>query len=353
MPRYPEELLRHHSYRDPVFLRLFLEHTDDMILRDARAGLKLARVAPRLALLVAREGRQIEHAEQLVLSHAILGGAHRALGRLDAAESEYEKALMVADSSPISQVVRAELYRRLAVLQTCQKRFTEALALADDSVEACRKHNDLLGLAVATTIRGYVLNEAGRFPEAIPCHGEALQLAGGALRRAGRKKPAAVVRAHRAARINMAHALSESSPEIAATALDYIRGAYRKLRGLRRCRERHHCQWIEGRVWLRLHLERRAEQAYKVARQGFVKLDAPWEIALVSLDLAALYRSWGEWEPLEQLAEDTFDRFCELSGDFESISALSLWLDAVGARQGAQAGIDHARRTLEARMPPN
>ncbi len=355
MPRNSEELLERESYWDPTFLRVFLDHVDDVIYRDPRAGLKLARMGPRLAGLVPEargpEGRR-RHQEQLIRSHASLGGAHRATGGLDVAEAEYARALKIADSSDISPTSRANLNRRLAALRACQKRYAEALALADEAAEIFRHCKDRQGLAAAVATRGYVLNEKGRFAEAIPYHGEALRLAGKALRLAGRKRPAGLERIHQVARVNLADALAQSrGADVAAMALDHAREAARALRGQRRCRARHHCQWIEGKAWLGMGLDRRAEQALKVARRGFVRLGAPWEIALVSLELAAIYRLWGQWGDLEALAEDTFRRFRELSGDYEAISALSLWLDAVLAREGAEAAIDAAQKTIQARMP--
>ncbi len=354
MPSNPEELLRRRRYWDLTFLRLFLEHVEGLIIRDPRAGLKFARVAPRLALLVP-EGDQPnerrQHREAQVKAHAVFAAALRTIGRPDMADSEYELALKIADSAAISPSARAHLNHRLAVLRACQKRFVEALALVDEAVEIFRRERDSLGLAEALAKRGYVLNEAERFTEAIPHHGEALRLAGEALRLAGRRqRPAAAVRVHRAARVNLAHALTQSSADNASKAIDHIRAAFRELHGLRRCRERHHCQWIEGKAWLRFGFRRRAEQAFKVARRGFVRLDTPWEIALVSLDLAALYRSRSAWKSLEDLAADTFGRFRELCGDFEAIAALSLWVDATQARRGVKAAIGAARETIEARM---
>lgn len=149
----------------------------------------------------------------------------------------------------------------------------------------------------------------------------------------------------------MAYALTQSSPESTSKAIGLMQDAFRGLRGLRRCRERHHCQWIEGKAWLRFGMRRRAEQSFKTARRGFVRIGAAWEIATVSLDLALSYRSSGRWQELEALAEDTFDNFCESCGEFETITASSLWLEAAQKRQGVRAAIDHALRTIESGMP--
>ncbi len=105
-------------------------------------------------------------------------------------------------------------------------------------------------------------------------------------------------------------------------------------------------------MWEKLGAHRRAEQLLEIARRGFVRLDLPYEIALVSLDRAALHGLFGEWEDLEDLAADTFARFCELAADVEAIAALSLWVEAVEARRGVRAAIDAAREVLEARRPP-
>ncbi len=359
----PAVLLEREKYWDPTFLQLFLDHVGDQLYRDLPEGLKCAQVAPRLARLVPAGDEPMErrrHCEALVKAHALRAGAHRIVGRNALAESEYALAFELADAGAISPVARADLCHRLAVLRAVQKRFSEAHELASDAVEVCRARfeecrrelAESLALSEALATLGYVLNEAERFAEAIPVHGETLRLAGRALRLAGRRhRPPAAVRVHRAARVNMAHALTQSSRSSASKAIDLMQAAFRGLRGLRRCRERHHCQWVEGRAWLKLGMRRRAEQSFKTARRGFVRLGAPWETATVSLDLALLYRRSGRWQELETLAEDTLNNFCQFCGDFETITALNLWLDAVRERAGVQAAVDHAQRTLDTRTP--
>ena len=97
--------------------------------------------------------------------------------------------------------------------------------------------------------------------------------------------------------------------------------------------------------WMRENREALAEAMLKLN-----DMEAPWELALVSLDLATLYRAGEEWEKLEALAADTFRRFRELAADYEAIAALSLWVDAVQARKGVEAAIEAARQVLEDRQ---
>ncbi len=357
----PRELLRRRRYWTPVFLRLFLDHVEEIRFRDPRAGLKLAKYAPQLALLVPEaggaEGRR-EHCGDLVRSHAVLAGAYRVVGRDAAAESEYELAIKIADSGDLSPVARADLNLRRATLGrrdslTRQQQASKALDLVDAATATYRAAKDRRRLAEAHAVRGYVLNEAEQFTAAIPYHGKALTLAL-SLKQTKPADPAdvaALARVVKSARVNLAYAVSQA-PGIgfAATALAHINAANCELRGRRDSVTRHLLQWIGGLIFLRLDRPDRAETRYSLARRGFVRLDLPWEIALVSLDLAALYRAGERWKELEDLAADTFGRFRELCADFETIGALSLWVDAVQARRGVKAAITAARETVETRM---
>ena len=339
LPADPEALLEEGSrYVDQTVLPLFLDHLEELIFRDPRTGLKYAKVAPRLArLILSPEPKRARG--QIVKAHAILAGAYRATSQHDTAESEYALAFKIAGSRA-SSLVRADLNHRLAILRAVQKRYSEALELIDAAIRIYRKREHPR-LAEALSKRGYILVEAERFAESIPYSGEALSLV-------DPKSSALAKRVHYAAVHNLGYALSQSPhPGTAANALPYIREAQRLLRGQRYSISRHRLQWIEARVWSRLMLDARAEQAFKMARRGFVRLEAPLQIALVSLDLAALYRTWNQWEDLETLAADTSRRFNELCADVEATAALLLWVEAVENRKGAAAAIDAARKVLE------
>ncbi len=163
---------------------------------------------------------------------------------------------------------------------------------------------------------------------------------------------ASLERVVEAAHTNLAHAVSAAPGNgFAATAFGHIEAANRALRGQRDSLTRHLLQWTEGKVYLRLERPDRAEKRYNVARRGLVRLEVPWETALVSLDLAVLYRADGRWKEVEDLAVDTFDRFCELCADFEAIAALNLWVEAAEARKGVNAAIDAAREVVASKMP--
>ncbi len=357
----PRDLLRHRRYRTSIFLRIYLDHVEEVRFRDTRDGLRLAKVAPQLARLVPEaagsEGRR-EYRENLVRAHVALASAYQLAGFDVAAETEYERAIEIADSEAISPIARADLNLRLATRgrrgnQAWQERYSRALDLVDAAEVTYRTADDRRRLAEAQAVRGYVLNEAKYFTAAIPCHGKALTLAL-SMERARPDDPvdvAALARVVEAARANMAYAISQApGAGFAATALGYISSAQHELRGRRDSLTRHLLQWTEGKVYMRLERPDRAEKRFKVARRGFVRLEAPWETAHVSLDLAALYRAGERWQELHDLAADTFRRFRELCGDFEAIAALGLWVDAVKARRGVATAIEGAREVIAARM---
>ncbi len=361
----PRELLRRRRYWTPVFLRLFLDHVEEVRFRDPRAGLKLAKFGPKLALLVPEaggvEGRR-EHRENLLRAHAVLGSAYRIAGDVAGAESEYRLAQQIADSEAVSPVFRADLSKGIATLRACQKRFSEALDLVDAAEGAYREAGDRRNLADVQAVRGYVLNESLQFAAAIPCHGQALSLA----LELQREKPAdpadvaALARVVEAARANMAYAVSEVPSlhavsekrgvyGVATEALKYIGAAYDELRGRRNSHTRHLLQWTEGRIYLRMGRLDRAEKRFNVARRGFVRLELPWELALVSLDLAALYRAGEGSGELGALAADTSGRSRGRCAAFPSPAAFGLGGEAAEARHGVKAAIAAAREKLEAR----
>ncbi len=335
----PEELFENPSFWDATFLRLYLDRLDDRLFRNPQKALRWAEVAPRLALKVPEEagpaGRQA-HRKALVRAYAILGGAYRAVSRTDDAEGPYRLALRITESARISPEIRADLDLRLAHLRACQGRPAEALRLSDSALETYGSE-PCLDRSRGLLWRGYALAELGRFLEAIESFGEALH---------GIKNPKespAAERAYHAAIHNLADAIAKAilagkmNHAAASTALEYVRMARELLKGKRLSVAFHKLNWTEGLCWRAHGMDARAEQAFKVARRGFIRLRLPWEIALVSLDLCALHHDCGEWTELESLAADTYERFRALSGNTQALAALSLCVDAARARRGLSA----------------
>ncbi len=356
LPDDPQELLpspgRRRNYADPTFLGLFFDWLDELIYQDPQTGLSWARVAPSLARAAPKEKRRADRRvwhENLIKAHAILGGAYRAASQHAAAEEQYQTAKRMAEAEPTSKDVRAFLNQRLAVLRACQGQSQDALRLLAEALEVYPEP----GLERSDTLVRYsfVLNGLERFSESVECLGEAFR---------GLRPEAsdAAARTHQCAVQNLAVAMTRWHEAPPWRALDYVRDAKRLLKGKRRSIPRYRLQWVEGLVWRRLKetgarpgysLTDRAERAFRRARAGFIELRAPWEIALVGLDLAALYRSLERWDDLFAIALDTLQRFRALSGNTQAVAALSLCVDAARARSGVAAAVDAAQKIVAAR----
>ncbi len=357
LPDDPQELLpspgRQRNYADPTFLRLFFDWLDERTFHDPQAGLRWARIAPDLARATPQEegpeGKRV-WSEDLVKAHVVLGGAYRATSQHAIADQEFKNGLSIAESAEVSPEARAELWQRLAILRASQGRPEEALELLAGALDIYPPE-PCLGRSRALIRRGYVLNDLGRFSEAVECFGEALK---GIQPEAS----ATAARAHQCAVHNLANGILKCHDASPWQSLAYIREAKRLIGNQRRSMPRHWLQWLEGLAFRRLKtsgtqlgysLSERAEAAFKRAREGFIQLRAPWEIALVGLDLAALYRSLGRWEDLSAIASDTFQRFRRLSGNTQAVASLSLCVDAARARRGVAAAIAAAQKVVAVR----
>ncbi len=360
LPDNPEALLIpglprvRRNYADPGFLDDFFEWLDQRIYENPQAGLRWAKVVPRLALMVPQDdgpgGRQA-HCENVIKAHGILGGAYRATSQHDAAEAEFRTALGILESEVISPAVRADLLRRLSYLRISQGQPEKALDLLEEALRSYEK--PCLGQSAALVRRGYALHDLGRFPEAVDCFGEAL-------RGIDPDLSAAAERIHYAAIHNLAattHNLADNSILEAWIALDYVRTA-KPLAGNQPTMPVYSLHWVEGLIWAKLRacgvvvgfsLAERAVNALKRARQGFLHLRAPWEIVLVSLDLALLYRDLGRWDELLKLTIETLERFRILSGDTQVVVALGPIVIAAQMRKDVETAIAAAQKIIQTR----
>ena len=350
LPEDPASVLRRsRTYADATFLPLFFNHLAGLIFDDPQGALKWASIAPALAQEVPRGGgteARREHRDRLVKAWALAADGQRACGHHEESDRAFAEALALMDSGAVSPAVRSEISLCRAYLRACQKRLEEALELSVQAEREVRAETEKEAHTLAKACRGYVLNELRRFPEAIEVLGEILSSID------PRESPT-FERLHLAAMTNLAYAITSSSRRADQTAaLRYVRRARELVKGGRRFVPRYRLLWVEGLVWAALGYHARAETALKIAHEGFETLRMPYETALLSLDLGALYAVHEEWDKLAPLAVKTFQQFHVLAADTQAIAALSLWADAVKARRLTDEITSAARSQIESRIGP-
>ncbi len=342
LPSGAERVLESRSYWDPGFFDVFLEYIQELIFRDPQAGLEVARVAVRLVRTLPEgqtpESRQ-EHRARLIKGYAAFGSACRAAGQPGVADEQFQAAARFCRGVGVPKSAQAEYCWKLAELRGYQKRFDEALKLAAGALELYRAAGNREGQGVALATRGAVYALARRFSHAVSVLSEALGTF---------KLPP---RVEYSATHNLSYALSQADSPDLDTALQHLHRA-RQMLGPRRSVQKSKLYWIEGMIFLRRGSAdvERGEQRLHKALAGFLKFQVPYEIALVSLDLSALYRFQKRWHELEELAADTCRKFRELREDNEALASLKLWLDAVRSRGLSEELISQVKATLEARM---
>ncbi len=341
LPDGAERLLERPSYWDPGVFERFVERCESAIFHDPPFGLKLAVVAPRYARAIPAEDSATGRREtwgRLVRAYALLGSANRALGRFARAEIAYQQALRICRKRSVPAAAKADLYLKLAGLRACQRRFDEALQLVSDALEEYRTTGDSPGQALTLAVRGAIYVMARRLPEAVELLSEIL----GKYKLAPRVEYSVIG--------NLANAVAETDdPRNLKTAQAHLYRA-QQLSGPRRTVKKAKLYWIEAKILMR-HDPRRGESLWLKSLDTFKRFQAAYEIALVGLDIAALYRFQNRWPELEELASDVYEQFRKLRDDTESLAALKLWLDAVEARTLTEELLADVKAQIEARMP--
>jgi tetratricopeptide (TPR) repeat protein len=86
--------------------------------------------------------------------------------------------------------------------------------------------------------------------------------------------------------------------------------------------------WVAGKIARGLGQDEEAEALFLEARASFLQESIPYEVALVSLDLAALYAKQGRSEEIKRLVEEIVPVFSSLQVHREALAALAFWQQA-------------------------
>jgi len=86
--------------------------------------------------------------------------------------------------------------------------------------------------------------------------------------------------------------------------------------------------WLEGRIQRCLGRFELAEEALRQVRAGFIDAEIGYDVALVSLDLAALYLETGRTAEVKELAAEMLPQFAARQIHREALAAIALFEQA-------------------------
>jgi tetratricopeptide (TPR) repeat protein len=292
--------------------RLLLEEVRLATNADPQRMLDLSRLA---AAVADRLETAADAAERRILSDlrgeawSHLANSLRVTGRLREAQKAFTAAERLLAAGTRVPTLRAELLRRKASLHSHQRKFEQAIALTAEAAEIFRDlglSGDVAGCLVKQAIfTGY----AGR-PE------EALGLLAGVLGSIPQDGDLARQAIHAAARFS----LDAGRPEEGLALLVEHRQMMEKAAPVALLR----LSWLHGELAHALRLYRASEIYLLEARKGFSALEMPYEVALVCLELAAVYGKTGRQEELRGLAAEMLPIFESLRVKRETLASVIL-----------------------------
>jgi tetratricopeptide (TPR) repeat protein len=339
------ELLEHEGTQRELFLRnsrrfhtwglfeLLVERSLAVCVRDPAHGEELGRLALRLSELLDAERYSLERIEDLrARAWGHVGNCRRLRSDLRGAEEAFKEAWSHFAESSGDLFEKAILLDLNASLHRARRRFDDAfrglhraISIFLELGEGHRAGRALVNLAT-------VHNHSGHPEQGIPLLHRALELI----------DPEQEPRLLLAARHNLADYLAGSGRFLEA------RRAYREAVSLYRefpdAWTQNRRRWVEGKIELGLGQPGKAEPLFLAARDGFLAEGVPYDTALVSLELAALYAGQGRTGELKRLAAEMMPIFASRQIHREALAALAFFQQAVAAEQ---AGVETVRRIAE------
>lgn len=241
-----------------------------------------------------------------------LGNARRIANDLAGAERAFGEARRWVEATGRSPDLRASFLFLLASLRHHQRRHREALDLVRRSRNAYRRLGDTVGAAQALLKEGAFHTNSGDVEKGLQAAWSGLCLLG----------PEADLELLLPGIHNLVCLLADHGAE--ATAVELMRTArpiYARTAGeldLARL------DWVRGRLLTRLGELGEAEQVLDEVRQRFAAAELPYEVALVSLDLAEIFAREGRTQALSQLVGTMLPIFRRLAVAPEVLATLAL-----------------------------
>jgi tetratricopeptide (TPR) repeat protein len=261
---------------------------------------------------------------------AYIGNAHRLRADLAGATRAFATAFLHLRRGTREPIELAVLLDLQASLRRAQRRFRDAIRLLwrafhlfESVGDRHRAGRTLLGMEI-------VLNYAGQPEKGIPLLYQAVELIDSS------QEPDLLLCAWH----NLIDSLGNVGRHLEARRLlSRVRPLYVRFPES----AGHRSEWLTARIAFGLRQDEEAEGMFLKARSGFLAEDAPYEAALVSLELSALYVRQGRNQEVKQVAAEMVPFFSSRQIHREAAAALAYWKQAVDAET---AGLDLATRLV-------
>lgn len=298
--------------------------------REPEEAANLAHVAQEVAsrLDEATYGTALTH-DFRCRSWTALGHALFVVTDLHGSDSALERASSELACGTGDPLLAAQVAYYRGVLRGAQRRFGEAHKDLDHAIAAYRRLGDRHLQAKGMIVKASVLSKAGDPEAALALHRKAIPMVDAA------REPRVLL----AAKHNLLSELVDCGRSEEALALvDEVRALHEQA-GERVNRLR--LDWIEGQLRQQLHDFDAAEPILQGLRREFLELGMPYDVALVSLELATLYAEQGRTAEIKYLALEMIPIFQALEIQRETIAALLLFRQAAEAETASLALIQH------------
>jgi tetratricopeptide (TPR) repeat protein len=245
------------------------------------------------------------------------GNARRAADDLPGAEADLAAALERAREGTGDPRLLSRLLDLTASLRTDQRRLKEAAQLLDWVYDIHRSLGESHEAGRALISKSNAAFYALDLEEAMRLLGQGLSLID-----INRDPSLVLVVVHNL----LFHLVEAGDIDKAERLLRQSRELYTAYGGKM---ERLKVRWMDGRIAFRLGDQARAEEAFSEVRVAFEELSLPYDMALVSLELAAVWLAQGRTREIQDLLDETVTTFQARGIRREAIAALLMLREAI------------------------
>jgi tetratricopeptide (TPR) repeat protein len=299
-------------YAHPSFVRHLIDASHAVRYQDPAGMLHLADLARVAAEACTAEaaGSAARLADLRAQAWRQYGNALRVLGRLREAEEALDSAQRLLAMGTHDPLLRARLCTQMFSLRYFQRRFDEAIELAEEAGQIYRELDVVDALASTLVQKAIAALYSGEAEDAVRTLNQAIPLI----------DPEGDPHLLLAACHNLVRCYIDlGRPEQALSIYFETRDLYKKFNDpLIRLR----VAWQEGQLLRDLGHLKAAESLLLQARQGFVERDLLYDAAQISLDLAAVYVKIQAEAELKQTVSETIPIFRALGVDREVLALL-------------------------------